>query len=155
MAQTVTAVTWGPAANSSEHSPVRGGLQARGSLQMSSAKVGYINFRFLWDIFQMQSAQGGWKNWLLWYTSSSRSLPNNGSIASSKASSPQSAFVSNFQFFPPFLQSHLAVAYVFFLLSPSFYPSLYLSFNNLFQKAVPTQGVTNRVRLSFFLLYDR
>jgi hypothetical protein len=33
------------------------------------------------------------------------------------------------------------------------YPSLYLSFNNVFQKAVPTQDMTNPFSLSSFLLY--
>jgi hypothetical protein len=36
-----------------------------------------------------------------------------------------------------------------------FYPSLYLSFKNLFQKAVPTQNVTNPVSLpSVCCMYD-
>jgi len=42
--------------------------------------------------------------------------------------------------------------------SPScrhFYPSFYLSFNNLFQKAVPTQDVTSPANLpSFHILYS-
>ena len=36
-----------------------------------------------------------------------------------------------------------------------FYPSLYLSFNNVFQKAVPTQDMTNPVSLpSFYCMWD-
>ena len=44
------------------------------------------------------------------------------------------------------LYGHRAAAYVFFL----FFPSLHLSFHNVYQKAFPTSGVTNPVSLPSF-----
>ena len=64
-----------------------------------------------------------------------------------KVRSSASSF--NFQY-PPFPQSHLvAVLTSSSSPSPHFYPSFYLSFNNAFQKTVPTQDVTKPVSLFF------
>jgi hypothetical protein len=80
------------------------------------------------------------------------------STASSKASSPTTqcdillplSVYGNF-----FPAGHPVAAYLFLLIFPSLYPSLYLSFNNVFQKAVPTLDVTNPVSLpSIYCTYD-
>jgi len=89
-------------------------------------------------------------------SSSSSSLSYDRSIASFKELSPQRA-IYGFLF--------QLLAYSYFLIqkllassSPSsrhFYHSLFLSLNNLFQKAVPTQDVTNPVILpSIYCMYD-
>jgi len=52
---------------------------------------------------------------------------------------------------PSFPYIHPVAAYVFFLVFRHFYPSVYLSFNNVFQKAVTMQDVTNMLRFPSFL----
>ena len=76
------------------------------------------------------------------------------SIASSKASSPQRVIQCFlFQFTVPslFLKVIQQLLTSSFSSSRHFYPSLYLSSNNVFQKAVPTQDVTNPVSLRFIV----
>jgi hypothetical protein len=71
-------------------------------------------------------------------SSSSCSLP----IAPSKASSPHSAILCFLFQFPLSFRFLDVIQYLHTSSSSSshnFYPSLYLSFNNVFQKAVPTQ----------------
>ena len=82
-------------------------------------------------------------------------LPYDRFIGSSKASSPHSA-IQCFLF--KFAVISLSFKVILQLLtsycsSPRhFNPSFYLSFNNVFQKAVPTQDVTNSVSLSSFIV---
>jgi hypothetical protein len=81
------------------------------------------------------------------------------STTSSKTSSPQSAIycfhlsVSGTICFP---EGHPVAAYLFFLIFPSHVSCLFfLLFNNVFQKAVPTQYMTIPMNLpSFYCLYD-
>ena len=78
------------------------------------------------------------------------------SIGSSKASSPQGAILCFLFQFPAASRLLKVIQYLLTSSSSSschFYPSLYLSFNNVFQKAVPTQDLTNPVSLQFFFSY--
>jgi len=60
--------------------------------------------------------------------------------------------ISSFFSFPT---GHPVAVYVSLSSSRHLYPSLYLSFNRWFQKAVPTQDVSNPVTLpSFHFMYD-
>ena len=80
------------------------------------------------------------------------SLSYDRSKASSKASSPYSAIKSVFfqmRASSPFLKVIQQLPTSSSLSSCHFYPPLYLSFSNPFQKAVSTQNVTNPVRLPF------
>ena len=77
------------------------------------------------------------------------------SVASSKASSPAITIQCFLYQFPGV--SHFLNVIRQLITSPSsssshFYPSLYLSFNNLFQKAVPTQNVTNPITFIFSIV---
>jgi len=82
-----------------------------------------------------------------------RSLPYDRPTASSKTSSPHSASYCFYVQFP--VPSHFVKVIQQLLMSSSpsfrhFYPSLHLSFNNVFQKAVPRQDVTKQVSLPPF-----
>ena len=82
-------------------------------------------------------------------------LPNDRSIVSSRVSSTGSAiqcFVVQFTVISLFLKVIQQLLTSSSSSSLTFYPSLYFSFNNLFQKAIPTQYVTNPVSLPSFLL---
>ena len=74
-----------------------------------------------------------------------RSLPYHKPTASSKA-----VFAKEWNQFPAssrFLKVILKLPTSFHSPSIHVYPSLYFSFNNLFQKAVPTPNVTNLVKI--------
>jgi hypothetical protein len=86
------------------------------------------------------------------------SLPYDGSTASSKASSPPCA-IQYFHFqFPVSFRFLKMIQWLLTSSSSSsrnFYPSFYLSFNSVVQKAVPTQDVTNTASLPAFYFMHR
>jgi hypothetical protein len=63
---------------------------------------------------------------------------------------PSNASYFKFQYLP-LLSENPRAAYVLFLVFPSLVSLFYLSFNNVFQKAVLTQDVNNPVSLLSFL----
>jgi hypothetical protein len=76
-------------------------------------------------------------------------------VASSKTNSPQSAiWCFRFQFPVAFLFLKVIQWLLTYYSSSSrhFYPSLYLSFINMFEKTIPTQYVTNPVSFILFIV---
>jgi len=61
-------------------------------------------------------------------------------------------FPITFSTIPSFPEGHPVAVYIFFLVFPSPYPSLYLTFNNVFQKTVPTQCVTSHFTGNYLIM---
>ena len=90
-------------------------------------------------------------------THSFRSLSYDWPTASSKASSPHSVIQCFlFQLVASFLSLNFTQQQLMFSSSSShhLYPSVYLSFNKAFQKAVPTQHVTDQITLPSFYCFQ-
>jgi hypothetical protein len=78
--------------------------------------------------------------------SSPRGLLEYSYIASSRMRSPEAASI-----FFSFPESRRGAAYIYLL---DYYQSLYLNFNNVFWKAVPTQVVTIQLAFLLFVIYS-